>query len=253
MKAGLQRWAAKLAAGTLKDVRCPGCGAAWNPFPSGPPDRLDAIATCPGCGCSRTLEQLAQGRASPDPTPLEAVSRPADARVEVIPAPDGGRVYRIPASGRWGVLFVFAIFWNAIAWTAALAAIPALVSGREHWPVAMVAIFPAVGILLLWLSLAQRFGSAMLYVGPARVRLQKKLFRDGRPRDLATDAVESVTLVVFYTQNYQPVHGIEIGGGGRKLRFGSALGLEEKRWLCWSIRESLARWNPKLAVPIAVT
>lgn len=55
----------------------------------------------------------------------------------------------IRANGGSGcVLWVFAIFWNAIAWTVAAAL---LMDGKAPWPVVLLlALFPLVGLLLLW-------------------------------------------------------------------------------------------------------
>lgn len=251
MGAGLQRWLARIAAKSLKDARCAECGKVFNAFPNGPPDRLDAVVTCPACGRSAPLVQFVKTTSTAsDPTPRAPVARPPGTRIEAVQGPDGGMVLQIPASGRWGIFLFFGLFWNAIAWTMFVVLAGSVMRGAERWPVLMfAAIFPMVGIGLAWAALNHRFASGMLYLGPARVRFQKKLFRPGRARDLSTDAIDAVELAVFYTQNYQPVHGIEIRAGSHRIRFGSVLEAEEKRWLCWTIREVLSRWNPRLAPP----
>jgi hypothetical protein len=59
------------------------------------------------------------------------------------------------ALGTW----VAAFAWNAVALPIALLAIPDLYSRGEWFPIVMVAIFPLIGLLILWSALAATVGA----------------------------------------------------------------------------------------------
>ncbi len=66
-------------------------------------------------------------------------------------------------------------------------------------------------------------------------------------KSIARDAIDSVAQSVFYLKNEMPVHGIEIRGRKRRLRFGSGLSTEEKSWLVGSLRREI--FGPVVASP----
>lgn len=77
------------------------------------------------------------------------------------------------------------------------------------------------------------------------VRLQRSLIWR-RNYDLPTTEIDRVKLAQFYERNYQPVYGIEIGAGHKRIRFGSTLADPEKDWLCSEIRQYLGSEGIKL-------
>lgn len=56
-----------------------------------------------------------------------------------------------------GMLWVFALFWNAIAFPAAILVIPQILESGE-WAGLLILIFPFVGLLVLWGAIAQTIG-----------------------------------------------------------------------------------------------
>ena len=64
-------------------------------------------------------------------------------------------------------------------------------------------------------------------------------------RILRTSPKVTVSQQVFYSQNYQPVYGVEIRNSEGKLRFGTALGAEEKAWLVTEVRDVLGRGDER--------
>jgi hypothetical protein len=180
--------------------------------------------------------------------PAGPFEKPAQTKIERKPVSDTEVVFYIPASRRWGGILFFSIFWNAVSWTILLAF---LLGGKaSHAPpfaLAIITLFPLVGIGMGYAALRTRFAVHLLYLGPDRIRLQRQFFAHKKNFDLATSRVTSVRKVQFYQQNYQPVYGVAIKSPDGKIRFGSILTDDEKNWLCWEIREFVKPYAHSLA------
>ena len=245
---GLKKGMLKLWANQIREFTCPKCGAKFAPFKDGPPQSFEAQIVCPSCGFSAPMQMAAKIESEAKANPTGPFEKPAQTKIERKPVSDTEVVFYIPASGRWGGMLFFAIFWNAISWIIFLAF---LLGGKSsHAPLfamAVTSLFPLIGIGLAYITLRARFAVHLLYLGPDRIRLQRQLLGRKKNFDLATPRVVSVRKVEFYQQNYQPVYGVEIKSPDGKIRFGSILTDDEKNWLRWDIRDFVKGYAPSLA------
>ncbi len=230
-----------VAQSAMRETTCPHCQHRFQPFADRPAKSFADLnqLTCPKCGKSFTFADTTGGKGATDLTPEGPFEQPPGSRIERRPVSASELLFYIPASGRWGGLLFFAIFWNAISWTVFLAFVFAKshVEGDQP-PFFVIGIFPAVGLGLAYAAIRMRFATHLIFLGPEFVRLQRALVRR-KNYDLPTAEIVHVKKAEFYKQNYQPVYGIEIGAGKRRIRFGSALSEEEKNWLCWEMRTFL--------------
>ena len=226
-------------------VRCPKCGFQFKPFADHTFTRFSEIMgrfPCPKCGKHFGIGEDAKsardaGRFNP-PGPF---TQPASSRIERSMPSVHELLFYIPPSGRGGALLAMAILWNGVILTIAISALMAVLRGGLRPPVgaaAMVSVFVLVGLGIAYAAVRQKYASHLLYLSPDTVRMQRLLlFRS--TYDLKPEEILHVKLVEFYTQNDLPITGIEIGGGLRQIRFGSALEDDEKNWLAWEIRNFL--------------
>jgi hypothetical protein len=230
----------------LKDAAmerpCPNCGEKFKPFADREITSLSDLSqrcTCPACRASFTLKELAARRPEEDANPEGPFQRPADSRVERRGDEAGGRVeFHVPSAGRWGLWVIVPIVWNLFALPAFAAALSTI--GKKEfnlWAFVFYSLFAAVGVRIALYAIRHRYGSTTLELRPETIRLQRSLFRTTSSREVATPDVLTVSKVVAYTRNYQPVHAIEIRGDRSRIRFGSSLTDDEKNWLCWEVRE----------------
>jgi predicted RNA-binding Zn-ribbon protein involved in translation (DUF1610 family) len=235
---GLKKGMLKLWANQIKEFTCPKCGAKFAPFKDGPPQSFDTQIVCPSCGFSAPMQKAVQLQAETKVNPPGPFEKPEQTKIERKPVSETEVVFYIPASGRWGGMLFFAIFWNAISWTVFLAF---LLGGKSsHAPLTalvVTSLFPLIGIGMAYAAVRSRFAVHLLYLGPDRIRLQRQLFGHSKNFDLVTSRVTTVRKAEFYQRNYQPVYGVELKSPDGKIRFGSILTDDEKNWLCWEIRE----------------
>ncbi len=229
------------AQSAMREMTCPNCKHRFKPFADHEARTFTELSTiaCPKCGKTFSFSESTDAQKSPQPDPDQPLSQPPGSRIERRPVSATELLFYVPASGRWGFMLFFAIFWNLISWTVFLA----FVFGRhkgvvEIAPIFFSSLFPAIGIALAYVAIRGKYATHLLFLGPEFVRLQRALFRR-KNYDLPTAEIVHVKKAEFYQQNYQPVYGIEIGAGRRKIRFGSALTELEKDWLCWEIRAFL--------------
>lgn len=229
-------------AAAAKEVVCEKCGRRFRPFAG---QELSSFAdlknaSCPHCGHHMPTVHIAHAAKDAGANPPGPFTRPEESRIERRPVSASELLFYIPATGRWGGLLFFAIFWNAIAWTVFLVfAFRAPSEEDIAVPAFVTAIFPVIGIGLAYMAARTRFAIHLLYLSPELVRLQRTLFRHSKNHDLPAAEIVHVKKAEFYRQNYRPVYGIEIAATKRKIRFGSMLTDDEKNWLCWEIREFL--------------
>ena len=247
LKKSLLKMAA--SANSLKDFACPHCGHHFSPFAEKPPTDWQERIVCPKCGYSLTfIAACSRNKNSPPDVPVPTAQPPAS-RIERKQVSNTELLFYIPASGRCGGLLVFTIMWNAVAWPVFIAFTFLDKTHNRAWLFAVLfsAIFPLIGLGMIYFALRNRFAVHLLYLSPERVRLQRQLFSRQKNFDLPTAQIESIRRAEFYQQNYQPVYGVEIKGGGRRIRFGSILTNEEKDWLCWEIAGFVRPYAPRLA------
>ncbi|MCE9611006.1 MAG: hypothetical protein K8R23_12500 [Chthoniobacter sp.] len=229
----------QFAQSAAKELACPGCGNRFKPFAAAPVRSFSELArpvSCPQCGHTFRFNERAKARGEAVANPPGPHRKPADTKIEMV-AGEGAWVYLIPRSrsaNRWFFVF-FAAVWNLVSWPFVfLADFHSTERGAAAWP--LIALIPAVGLGLIYVALQLTFATYQLTLGPQTVRLRRKLLLQ-RTWDLPVTEITSVCKKEFYQQNYQPVFGIEITAGARRIRFGSQLSEEEKNWLCWQISE----------------
>jgi hypothetical protein len=216
---------------------CPQCTTVFKPFADAPPTSFTDPVRCPKCGHESAFVTKQTDAGS---QVIGPVAQPADTRIEMTAPSPEELLFHIP-KGRWprGLIF-FAVFWNLISWGAVLAFGSHVVSGEApKWIWLHLIIFPSVGLGMFYAVIRTRFAEHLIYLGPELIRLQRSLFRKTN-HDLATAEVTAVEKVSFYQQNYQPVYGVQISAGKKRIRFGSALSEAEKNWLVWECRRHLA-------------
>lgn len=235
---------------------CPNCGQKFKPFS----DReftswsdFNQPCTCPKCGHAYTIEELARKPEDQEANPKGPFARPHESLIECRqPAPHQLTFY-IPPRGRWGIWLFLAIFWNFISWPIFLGFLASIGTPQfKLQPLLVTSVFVIGGLLLIIVALRHRYGSTTLELTPETIRLQRGLFGTRRNYEVLTAEVRSVSKTVFYTQNYQPVYGIQIEAFRRRLRFGSALSDDEKNWFCWEIQEFVRIHARQAAVDPAV-
>jgi hypothetical protein len=180
------------------------------------------------------------------PTGPEPVLRPAGTQIARTTLPDGTEVWHVPSPRRGNGMVFMGGFWCAFVALFTAAIVYKLLTGRpiqgnmphRMW-VPFLGVFWAVGIGLLYVGLRQKYATHLLAIGPDEVVLTRRLFGRETTKSLARPEVQEVALVEFYRQRYEPVRGVEIRAAAGKLRFGSSLTKDEKRWLVHGIHEAM--------------
>lgn len=236
-----------------REIDCPSCKLRFKPFAGQEVNswaEFNAGLKCPRCGQTVTLSGARdsdESRANPD-GPFE---KPPKSRIERREVSETELLYYFPPSGTSGGLMFFAIFWNLISWTVFSMFLWSFLNGKANVhgaptpAVLLAALFPTIGIFMAYAAIRTRFAKHLLYISPDIVRLQRALFFR-KTFTLPASEVLHVKKTVFYTQNYQPVYGIEFSTGSRKIRFGSVLSDDEKNWVCWDARQHLRKVGAKL-------
>jgi len=231
-------------AGAKAKILCPSCRANVPPPRLEPELLWDAVMECPECGHVAGLMSFG---AKASQTPEERVVEQQE-KGEEVPTPPTtritventgmGRVWNVPAKGGCNFLLGFGTVWLTFT---SLFLVGVLNSKKlEMFPVMFVGVFMLIGLGILFAGLQMSRASHVLELDVVDFVHTKNFLGRRRCRVLPRESIVSVEMVVFYTQNYQPVHGIEIRSNRKKkIRFGSALTPGEKAWLCQDIRRAL--------------
>jgi len=239
MLTSLKKRLLTLAQAAVREVDCPHCKHHFQPFAGREIESFSELmkpCLCPKCGKEFALSAThsQEGDAGFD-GPFE---QPLESRIERRVVSERELLFHIPASGRWGPLFIFAVFWNlfsAIVFGGFVSA--AFFRNGPFVPLLFAMVFVGIGLILAYFAIRGRFATHLIYVSPEIVRMQRSLFRP-KTYTVPTDQLVHVEKAVFYTQNYKPVYGIEISAAkAGRIRFGTGLSEAEKNWLCWEIRE----------------
>lgn len=234
-----------LRAARAGGVNCPECGTA---VPINAAVReMRSVLACPGCGRRASITELtvrgkSWGREEEDDEPRVPARpvKPEGSRIVVRELKNGGQAWEIPRSGKGGFILAFAVLWLLFTGPFGVMMVWQAVSGGEFEPGSlMIMPFVLVGLVLLYFGLRAKYADHLVIVDRDSVILGRSLFGRRTLKSLPRKSVSSVEKSVFYRQNYQPVHGIEIRASRGKLRFGSSLDDPEKSWLVAELREAL--------------
>lgn len=162
---------------------------------------------------------------------------------------EGTREYAIPASGKTrGAMFV-AILWCTLSTPFVILCL--LGKMKSDLPpiedFLSATLLPAMCLPLLYIALRLKYATHRLVITRDHVILERRLFGKRKLYALSRASIRAVEQRTFYTQNYQPVYGIEIWGVEGKLRFGSEMAEPDKAALCADLSKLLIEPNTTTA------
>jgi hypothetical protein len=232
-------------------IHCPACKAVAPPIQLHPDLLWEAVAECPQCGHVSSLPSFISPAPQTEEERLaeteEPVSQPTETRI-LVENTGSVRRWQVPAKGGCNFLLVFGAVWLAFSIFMTVVAR----ASRESHPGAMVILsaFIVIGLGMLFFGLQMSRACHTLELDAAELVHTRRFWGRTTRKAFARESIRSVKLVVFYEQNYKPIHGIEIMGERRKTRFGSALTPKEKAWLCQDLRHALGlAQSPPEATP----
>jgi len=228
---------AKLKSGGLL---CPECGAKAGSLPA---KWVDLMA-CGKCGTRASLSEWAAASA-PGAVKGRVGEPPAGTRIRVSGDGSGGKVWAIPASGKFGFFMLFSLFWLSITAIVSGGFLITFLSGGKiegnmpEWLlIPFFGIFWAVGLGTLYTGLRNMLASHTVTVSGGRLALRRVMLGRVSEKSLSCAGITTLAQREFYQQNYQPVYGIEIKGTEGKIRFGTTLEETEKAWLVAELTEA---------------
>lgn len=236
-----------------RGLSCPDCGEKGGKLPGS----WEELMVCGSCGTRASQGEWAaasgQGAA-----PGRAGEPPAGTKIRVSVGGAGGKVWEIPASGKFGFFMLFSLFWLAItALLSGMFLITFLSGGKiegnmPEWAmIPFFGIFWAVGLGTLYVGLRNMLARHTVTVEGGRLTWRRVMLGRVSEKSLACAGITTLAQREFYQQNYQPVYGIEIKGAEGKIRFGTTLEEVEKAWLVADLREAaLPKPEPKRNVGV---
>ncbi|MCP5559711.1 MAG: hypothetical protein H7A55_18340 [Verrucomicrobiaceae bacterium] len=229
-----------------KETRCPDCLQVVEAVPITAEALWDTRLDCPSCGAAFSYaDTVKTGNRSERHIGTVSnrveVARPTHSRIEVAEK-EGVRGWHLPPRKGCNFLLGFGTVWTLFSsglFSVFAFAGPASGQAEAKWvPLLMGGVFVVIGLGILYAGIRMSRIRHWIWVTDEAL-LHEQQFFGTRRQIYARNGIRSVELVVFYTQNYEPVHGIEIVGAEGKLRFGSGLDAEDKAWLCQDIRRTL--------------
>lgn len=221
---------------------CPRCQASL-PIPNPLPATLwETRLDCPGCGYAMALLELAASQRTEDNVTMGTIKVEEPANTQILTAMTSTeRAWEIPARGGINFFIGFGVAWLLLCsfpnYMAACGKFSSQVSPWAAW--VFLGMFNLVGFGMLYAGVRMSYSRHSLRLSATEFRYERRLFGRVTTKSLSPADIRSVRLVVFYSQNYEPVFGIEIQGSTQKIRFGSHMDSEEKAWLCQNLREAL--------------
>lgn len=235
------------------ELVCPSCGAK----PGHVPAQSREVITCDACGIKASTGEWA-AKAPAGGFPGRPDQPPADTKITRSTDVPGTTVWQIPASGKFGVLLFFGLFWCTITALVSGGFLFAYISRNPlegnfpEWAmIPFFGVFWVIGLGALYAAFRNKYASHCIIADAHSVTLVREFFGRTNQKSLPTDGIDSVAQAVFYQQNYEPVYGVEIRSSRGKLRFGSALTAEEKAWLVADIRRVVLGVDIARAIPAA--
>ncbi len=232
MTSRLLNFVARLSGG----VRCPKCRTKQ------PAPKKASVVECSRCQYVFSIhEALTIDDNSSPPAPVDPDRPPTGTKItRLTPAP-GIIGWQIPRSGRAGGLLLFATAW--LGFITIFTVITLIAEPDDSSSNLFMTLFTipfwAVGFGMLYAGIRAKYSSVSIAVEADSVLMARVLFNRTSRRTLSRKTLTSVDTQVFYTQNYQPVYGIEIRGPDGKIRFGTMLSEEEKHWLVADIKRTI--------------
>ncbi|MGC4015570.1 MAG: hypothetical protein QM755_13780 [Luteolibacter sp.] len=244
---------------TKGGLACPACGTLAMQVPS----EMNAVITCRSCGHFGSASEWAHGNAEGNRVG-RAGHPPANTRI-VREGAGSFTTWHIPPSGNGGGLVsfgwiwtifmvVFSIGWSTPLWIKKVApAIEVHSSKGSAGPMGALllagffTLFWAIGLSMLYFGYRMKNAKHRVMIGNGTVTLLREWRGHRKEKSLPLADLQSISQVVFYSRNYQPVHGVELKGKSGKLRFGSGLKPEEKAWLVADFKAAV--WPEKAAGP----
>ena len=228
---------AKMKSGAL---HCPECGAKPVSLPE---ERVELMA-CGKCGTRASLSEWVAA-SIPGAAKGKAGEPPAGTRIRVAGDASGGKVWEIPASGKFGFFMLFSLLWLSITAIVSGGFLLTFLSGGKiegnmpEWLlIPFFGIFWAVGLGTLYTGLRNMLARHRVSVGGGRLTLRREMLGRVSEKSLSCAGITTLEQREFYQQNYQPVYGIEIKGAEGKIRFGTTLEEAEKAWLVAELAEA---------------
>jgi hypothetical protein len=209
----------------------------------------DSVVKCDCCGHAMSvLSLMAVAGKTTEERIVEGVvpaAQPSTSRITVEQT-IAGRTWHVPAAGGCsGLLAVGLICFLMSAICSVFVAWAWFNTGHRVDPLGVMWLMVLLALLLgaaLWLcftGLDRMRARHSITIGPVEFVHQRRLLGRTTRKSWRRDEVKSVHLVQFYTQDYKPVHGIEVRKGKNCIRFGSALDAMDKAWLCQQLRVAL--------------
>jgi len=223
-------------------LACPACGTVTHQLPT----EMDAVITCRSCGHFGSASEWARGNT--DGNRVGRADQPPQGTRIVREKAGSFTTWHIPPSGNGGGLLGFGWMWTTFVAIFTLAmTVPlwlhkvaprvemdvkgASAVGGVLFGLAFLSIFWAIGLGMLYYGYRMKNAKHRVTIGNGAITLLSDWNGRRKEKSLPLANLQSISQVVFYSRNYQPVHGVELKGASGKLRFGSSLTPEEKAWL----------------------
>lgn len=235
-------------------ITCPSCQHKQSD-----PGNAEVIE-CQSCHYSFSIgEAVARKTGAPQHVDADPDQPPSGTKiVRLTPAP-GIIGWQIPRGGKAGGLFFFAIIWLLfITLFTTITLLPESGESGESngslFIILFTAPFWAVGFGMLYTAIRSKYATHFIAVDDQFVRMSRVLFKRTSRKTMSRQSITSVTVQVFYTQNYQPVSGVEIRGSEGKIRFGTTLSEAEKHWLVADFQRTISpgRTVAETSAPIEI-
>jgi hypothetical protein len=223
---------------------CPACEASisWTEA-----SRSDPPA-CPFCGANVQEQDFAHAEGSDEaiPTAEETPMSQSELRkIQIVEQTPDRLLLALDAAGRGAIsLVVFAILWNAISWTVAIAFLSAGALGQMGAagvvPFLGIGLFLVIGAFFIAWAINATFGRAFVLVERNRASVQSILFGWKRTKSVELGPASLAALEEAYKQNEVPVYRVKITGPNGVVRFGTALLHADKLWTVTTINQFLS-------------
>ena len=197
------------------------------------------------CGTRASLSECVSA-SIPGAAKGKAGEPPAGTRIRVAGDAYGGKVWEIPASGKFGFFMLFSLVWLSITAIGSGTFLFMFLSGGKiegnmppEWLlIPFFGIFWAIGLGTLYTGLHNMLARHRVSVGGGRLTLRREMLGRVSEKSLSCAGITTLEQREFYKQNDQPVYGIEIKGAEGKIRFGTTLEEAEKAWLVVELTEA---------------